>query len=76
MSRFTKTLLIVALLSAPTLAAAQNGPPAAADLGLGIASAAAGKDVPVRAGSVPEPETWLFSLGGLLAARLLRRRKR
>lgn len=77
-------LLASALLTAATVANAQNGPPAAADKGLGIASNASGLSLPVRnggggggnVGAVPEPETWIFTLAGLVAAGLLRRRKR
>ena len=80
--RLTPVLLGTALLMAATAAPAQNGPPAAADKGLGIASAASGLGLPARngggadIGSVPEPETWIFTLAGLALAGLLRRRKR
>lgn len=80
--RLKVLLLGSALLMAATAAQAQNGPPAAADTGLGIASAASGQTLPVRnggggnVGAVPEPETWIFTLAGLAFAGLLRRRKR
>jgi MYXO-CTERM domain-containing protein len=73
-------LLASTLLTAATFAHAQSTP-AAAEFGIGTAGAASGITVPVgpgigNVGQVPEPETWLFTLGGLLLAGLLRRRKR
>jgi hypothetical protein len=88
MPRITHLILAFALLAITASAHALDGPPPPSStpptavpvgpsFGLGVASAASGQNVPRGPiGSVPEPETWIFTLAGLLAGALLRRRRR
>ncbi len=84
MLRLVRPLLVSALLTAATAAQAgppdfvPPGPPAAtpvgSSFGLGVADSV--RNSGSNLGQVPEPETWLLSIAGLLAAALVRRRRR
>lgn len=87
MPRLTKLLLALSLLSFVSFANANehgappaSKPPAAIPVGpgfgLGVASAVSGHGVPRGpVGTVPEPETWVFTMAGVLLGLLLRRRR-
>ncbi len=84
MLRLARPLLVSALFAVATAAQAgppdfvPPGPPAATPVGssFGLSVADSVRNNGSNLGSVPEPETWAFTLAGLLAGMLLRRRRR